>query len=419
MSIGGTAPAGLERRDWLALGGGLALAVAIRAILLPQPGLAGDVDDFLTWVRAIGADGLGRAYDQPVSFPPVLPWLWWVLGSVTPGILNPTPNDPVALALIKLPATLADLGIAAIVRYALRARPDWAVAGALAVLLHPAIWYVSAWWAQFESLYVLPMLAGWLLVTRARPGWAAVAIAIGLMTKPQALPLAIPFAAYYLRCYGLGGSVRAVAVSVATAALLWAPFVAAGGLGNYVRNLADYSSLFAVLSLRAWNPWWILTDLAGGGWLIADDVSIAGPVTLRWVGFAIAGLLELAVFLWVWRRPTATGLAWGLAAAALAAFIGLTAMHERYAYPALVFLVLCWPDRLALWTWAVLGSAITLNMVAAVPPSGGPGSLLAVGGLVGIAGSLAMTGALAAVLVGLRSPEPAGPAGGPELRDGA
>jgi hypothetical protein len=380
---------------------GLAVALAIRAILLPQPGLAGDVDDFLAWARAIGADGLGRAYDQPISFPPVMPWLWWLLGSVAPGLLNPTPDDPVALALIKLPASLADLGIAAIVGYALRARPGWAVAGMLAVLLHPAIWYVSAWWAQFESLYVLPMLAGWALLTRGRPGWAAVAIAIGLMTKPQALPLVVPFAAYYLRRFGFTGSLRAVAIAVATAAVLWAPFLAAGGLGNYLRHLGDYSSLFGVVSLRAWNPWWILTDFAGGGALIADGVPIVGPITLRWVGFAITGLLELAVFLWVWDRPSATGLAWGLAAAALAAFVGLTTMHERYAYPALVFLILCWPDRLALWTWGALSVTVALNLVAAVPPSGGPGTLVSVGGGMGIAGSLAMTVGLLSALWGL------------------
>jgi hypothetical protein len=404
------------RRDWLALGLGLLVALAIRAVLLPQPGLAGDVDDFLAWARAIGADGLGRAYDQPVSFPPVLPWLWWALGSVAPAMLNSTPDDPLALALIKLPATLADLAIAAIVGYALRARPGWAIAGALAVLLHPAIWYVSAWWAQFESLYVLPMLAGWLLVTRGRPGWAAVAIAIGLMIKPQALVLTIPFAAYYLRRFGLGGSARAVAIAVVTAAVLWAPFVAAGGLGNYLRNLADYSSLFAVLSLRAWNPWWILTDLAAGGALVADSVPIVGPVTLRWVGFALAGLLELAVFLWVWRRPTPTGLAWGLTAAALAAFVGLTTMHERYAYPAVVFLILCWPDRLAVWTWVGVSVTVALNMVAAIPPSGGPGSLVPVYGMVGIAGSVAMTAALAAAFWGLRRGAPRDEAPLPSVR---
>lgn len=393
---------GLGRRDWLALGAGLVVALAIRAILLPQPGLAGDVDDFLAWARAIGEHGLGRAYDEPVSFPPVLPWLWWAIGSVAPALLSPTPDDPAALALVKLPATLADLGLAAIVGWSLRARPGWAVAGALAVLLHPAVWYVSAWWAQFESLYVLPMLVAWALVIRGRPAWAAVAIAVGLMTKPQALPLAIPFAAYYLRCFGIGGSLRAGAVAIATGAALWVPFVAAGGLGNYVRNLADYTSLFSVLSLRAWNPWWILQDLASGGRLVADDVPIVGPVTLRWIGFAIVGLLELAVFAWVWRRPTATGLAWGLAAASLAAFVGLTAMHERYAYPAVVFLILCWPDRLAVWTWAVVSVTVVLNMIAAVPPTGEPGSLIPVGGPVGIVGSVAMTTGLAATLWGLR-----------------
>ncbi|MEW5992653.1 MAG: hypothetical protein AB1736_15100 [Chloroflexota bacterium] len=307
-----------------------------------------------------------------------------------------------ALALIKLPATLADIGMAAVAGWSLRARPGWAVAGALAVLLHPAIWYVSAWWAQFESLYILPMLVGWALVVRGRPGWAAVAIAIGLMTKPQALPLAIPFAAFYLGRFGLGGSIRAGAVAVATAALLWAPFVAAGGPGNYLRHLADYTSLFAVLSLRAWNPWWVLQDLASGGQLVADSIPILGPVTLRWVGFAIAGLLELAVFAWVWRRPTATGLAWGLAAASLAAFVGLTAMHERYAYAAVVFLVLCWPDRLAVWTWVVVSVTVALNMVAAVPPAGPPGSLIPVGGIVGIAGSVAMSVSFVVVLSGLR-----------------
>jgi hypothetical protein len=341
-----------------------------------------------------------------VSFLPVMPWIWWLLGTIAPGLLNPAQNDPVALALIKIPATLADLGIAATVGYALRARPGWAIAAVLGFLLVPATWYVSALWAQFESIYVLPMLAGWLLVTHGRPGWAAVAIAISLMTKPQAIPLVVPFGAFYLRRFGWSGSVRAAGITLATAALLWAPFIAAGGIGNYLRNVAEYSSLFAVLSLRAWNPWWILTELAGGGQLVADDVSIAGPVTLRWIGYGLAGLAEAAIFLWVWRRPTATGLAWGLSAAALAAFVGLTAMHARYAYPALVFQLLVWPARLAIWTWVLLAITVTLNLLAAVPPSGGPGTLIPVGGALGIAGSVAMTAALALTLWGLRRAAP-------------
>ena len=400
------AAARFGRREWLALALGLVAFVGIRAILLPLPGLAGDVNDFLAWARAINANGLGNAYDEAVSFPPVLPWIWWVLGSVAPDLLNPTQNDPAALALIKLPATLADLGIAAIVGWSLRDRPGWAVAATLAVLLHPAIFYVSAWWAQFESVYVLPMLIAWALAVRGRPGWAAVAIAVSLMTKPQALPLAIPFAAWFLATSGWRGTARAAAIGAATIIVLWTPFLAVGGPGKYLEHLADYTAQFAVLSLRAWNPWWILQSLTGGGEFVADGSAVLGPVTFRWLGIAITGLMEALVFLWVLRRPTASGLAWGLAAAGLVAFIGLTTMHERYAYPALVFLLLAWPHRLAVWTWALLSVTITLNLVAAVPPSGEPGALIPVDGPMGIVGSLAMTAGLVASMSGPR----AGPA---------
>ena len=392
------------RREWLALALGLVAFVGIRAILLPLPGLAGDVNDFLAWARAINANGLGNAYDQAISFPPVLPWIWWLLGSVAPDLLNSTPNDPTALALIKLPATLADLGIAAIVGWSLRDRPGWAVAATLAVLLHPAIFYVSAWWAQFESVYVLPMLIAWALAVRGRLGWAAVAIAVSLMTKPQALPLAIPFAAWFLATSGWRGTARAAVIGAATIIVLWTPFLAAGGPGKYLEHLADYTAQFAVLSLRAWNPWWILQSLTGGGEFVADGSAVLGPVTFRWLGIAITGLMEALVFLWVLRRPTASGLAWGLAAAGLVAFVGLTTMHERYAFPALAFLLVLFPDRRAVALWAALGIAYTLNLVAAVPPTPEVGAVFPVDGWLGIAGSMAMTAIALSTMVAVRTP---------------
>jgi hypothetical protein len=422
VRIEGSAQGPIDRRDWLALGAGVALAVAIRVILMPQPGLAGDVGDFLAWARAIGENGLGHAYDERISFPPVLPWIWWLLGTAAPPFLNPTPDDPVALAVLKVPATLADLAMAAIVGWslALRGHRGWAVVAGLAVLLVPATWYVSALWGQFESLYVLPMLLAWALLTRGRPGWAAVVIAVGLMTKPQALPLVVPFAAYYLRRFGFATSVRAGLVATAAAAVLWLPFLGAGGIARYAGNLTSYASDFASLSLRAWNPWWIVQDLAtgGSGQLVSDTVSITGPLTLRWVGVGLAGLLALSIFVSVWRRPTPTGLAWGLAAAGLGAFIALTSMHERYSYPALIFLLLAWPNRLAVWTWLLLAAAVTLNLVAAIPPAGSAGSLIPVSGLVGIIGSIAMTTGLTLVLVGLRRAEEPDPDRLPGMADG-
>src|SRR2546423_8613545 len=107
---------------------------------------------------------------------------------------------------MRLPATLADFGLAAGVALALRSQPRWAIVGFLGILLHPAVLYISAWWGQYESIYVLGALVAWLLAVRNRPELAAIALAIAVMTKPQAVPLLGPFVPWYVARYGLARS---------------------------------------------------------------------------------------------------------------------------------------------------------------------------------------------------------------------
>ena len=55
----------------------------------------------------------------------------------------------------------------------------------------------------------------------------------------------------------LGGALATV--------VAWLPFLADGGHAAYLRNIAAYQDgVFAVMSLRAWNPWWILQSTAAG-----------------------------------------------------------------------------------------------------------------------------------------------------------
>ena len=81
--------------------------------------------------------------------------------------------------------------------FALRDRPRWAVIGAAAILLHPAVIDISAWWGQYESIYMLSALARRLCAVRGRNGLAAACWRSPLMTKPQALPFLLPFAAWF------------------------------------------------------------------------------------------------------------------------------------------------------------------------------------------------------------------------------
>jgi hypothetical protein len=211
------------------------------------------------------------------------------------------------------------------------------------------------------------------------------------MTKPQALPFLVPFAAWFLARNGVRGVVLAGIVGASVVALLWVPFLAAGGPAAYARNLSEYQGdIFAILSLRAWNVWWLVQEMFAGGQFVFDQTAIVGPLTFRYLGFVVAGLLEFVVFLAVLRSPTRRTLALGLAASVLVAFTFLTTMHERYAFGALVFLVLLIPDRRILALWLVVGVVTTLNLLAAIPPTGQIGALLPISGPLGVAGSLAM-----------------------------
>jgi hypothetical protein len=391
-------------RDAAILGLGLVAGLVARVLLLPAEGLVGDLDQFVRWVHGLATGPFGNAYDQNLSFPPVMVYVWGFLAALEPAFRTVTDSsDPAIRAVMKLPASLADLGLAAGVAWVLRARPAWAVLGALGIALHPAVIDVSAWWGQYESLYVLPALGAFIAAAAGRRDVAAALIAISLMTKPQALPLLVPFGAWFLATGGWRGAGRAAAIGLATIVALWLPFLGADGPAGYLRNLGEYQGdIFAFLSLRAWNPWWLLQEIAAGGGFVADSSAVLGPITLRHLGFAAAGLLELVVLLAVGRDPRPRTLALGLAAASLVAFAALTTMHERYAFAALVFLPLALPDRRVLGVWVGFGILFTLNLLWAIPPSAPFEAALTdvrLWGFVGPIGMIALTIAVVGLLL--------------------
>jgi hypothetical protein len=224
------------------------------------------------------------------------------------------------------------------------------------------------------------------------------------MTKPQALPFVVPFAAWFLARDGWRGTLRAGLVGAGVIVACWLPFLAAGGLQAYAANLSTYQGdIFAILSIRAWNAWWLFQQAFAGGQFVSDQTAILGPLTFRHVGYGLGLLGELAVFGLVYRARSPRALAYGLVAAVLVAFCLLTTMHERYAFGALAFLVLAFPDRRSAWLSVAFGVAFTLNLLAAVPPTTEIGSALSVTGPLGVAGSIAMLGVLGATFAILRA----------------
>jgi Gpi18-like mannosyltransferase len=389
--------AGWRRADRLIVLAALAAGILIRLWLLPMPGLEGDLDQFVGWVHHIATQGLGSLYGDietgRVSFGPVMAYVWAALATIQPVFATVTDSsDPAIRVLMKLPATIADFGIAALVVYALRERPRWAAIGFAAVMLHPVVFYVSAWWGQSDSIFVLTGLGALVAALNGRNGLAAALLAVSLMTKPQAIPFIIPFAAWFWATGGLREVARTAVIGLGVIAVLWIPFLADGGPIGYLDNVRYYSSgAFGILSLRAWNPWWLLQEAAAGGDFIRDDVAFLGPFTLRHIGYVVTAFFAAAIGLAIIRDPRPERLILGLAASVLTFFTFMTQMHERYAYAAVILLLLVLYDRRAYVLWLALGAVLTLNLLSAAPANALVQRILPHSGPVSIVGSIVLT----------------------------
>jgi Gpi18-like mannosyltransferase len=279
------------------------------------------------------------------------------------------------------------------VAYALRERPRWAAIGFAAVLLHPVVFYVSAWWGQYESIFMLSGLGAVVAAINGRNGLAAGLVAVSLMTKPQAIPFIVPFAAWFWASGGIREVARAAVIGIGVVAVLWIPFLADGGPIGYLDNIRQYSSgVFAIASLRAWNPWWLLQEAAAHGDFIRDDVAFLGPFALRHIGYAVTAFFSAAIGLAIIRDPRPERLILGLAASVLTFFTFMTQMHERYAYAAVILLLLVLYDRRAYVLWLVLGAVLALNLASAAPATALIQRTLPPSGPISVVGSIVLTG---------------------------
>jgi hypothetical protein len=385
------------------LGVGILVAVAVRLAVLPGYVLLGDLDQYARWAHHLATDlPFGAAYRQDFSYMPVLVGVFGVLAGVVPAFATAGDAADVGVRIaLKVPALLGELAIVAGLFTVLRGRPPLVAAAILGVLLVPATWYLGAWWAQLDAVYVALCLWAAILASRDRHWLFAVVLGLAMMTKPQALFLAAPFAAYAIGRWGLPRAALVGLVAAGVAVLTWLPFIPYDGVADYLRNLDYYQNgEYPILSVRAWNPWWLLQTAIAGGAFVADSTPVLGPLTPRHLGIAMTALAEVGVFVALLRRATPDRLYLGLAAATLAAFCLMTSMHERYAFAALVFLAPLLAGRSIQVAWGILAVAISLNVVAGAPPDE-IGPVIPIGGLVGTAGSVAMVVATGVALFAL------------------
>ncbi len=355
-----------NRRSWAWFAVLSLAALALRFCFAPLPGNGYDMGAFSYWAtrsRHFAFFGFYSFFDYPrLSFPnyalyfPILA----VMGEAA------QVATAAGRVLLKMPAILGDVFLAGAVFAS--AKPRWKLAAAAFVLFNPAVWYVSAVFGQTDCLHAAFMVLAVLFATKNkyRCAWASLAIAV--FFKIQAISILPLIVALNFKSSGFKKmTVEIVPATVLTAAMT-IPYLIVSSSAVIWRSFRGSFGMFPMVSINAWNPWYLLTLFGRGDW-VYDTVKVAGISykTIGLVAFAVAAGLIIAALP---KRPGRTVVFAAAAAMCLAFFMLPTEMHERYSYPFIPFIAVIFCESPFVVGAAVLASLVIfldINFVQKIP----------------------------------------------------
>lgn len=377
----------LERlRVWLRTSEGrrfsvlLAASLALRLILAPFHGFFDDPQYYVDWGLLLPhhfADFYSagaHAALLPPNYPPLTIYLFALLDAfylALGHLLHVSPTTQVAHAplfafLLKLPAIAADLGITSGIYLLARKRfsPHVALLVAASYAFSPPIIVDSALWGQTDSIFVLAVLISLLMTLRHRSFTAGVLCAVAIMLKPQPVIFA-PLIVFYLwRWAGWRAVLRALGGLCAGVLALALPYLLPPWTEvlAFSTNFASITAKWPGATVTAFNLWWLLG--AAGHQYTAPWLGPLSPNTLGILLF-LATYVVACFGIWCDATPGRLFLA---AATLTVAFFDVTALqHERYLYPALLFLLIsALSDQRAWLLYALSSLTLLLNMVLVI-----------------------------------------------------
>ena len=373
-----TAP--LRKQEVQAIAGILLAGLLIRLVCLPATGHETDIGTFESWTLSLIKYGIRGFYAHAgfVDYPPGYIFILGISGWIYHFFAGMNLPFDLLKFCVKAPAVVADLGLSYL--SFLIVRRTWSASAGLwaaaIVAFNPAVWFLSAYWGQGDSVTAVFLVwAVYFMITeRFELGWLMFAFAV--LIKPQPIVVAplllvwqlrssrvwwrlalipvIGFAVAYL------GSVFFGPTSSPVALMSWLYDRYHTGTALYPYNSCNAFNLYST-RLDFWQP---------DAKLIPNLPGFAGWPQWAW-GVAIVAALVLAVTLREWRttgpdytrqeRESSFYLA--LFVALLGFFMFATRMHERYLFSALAIGPLIWNiGPLSRFVYVVLSGTFLVNL---------------------------------------------------------
>lgn len=313
-----------------------------------------DINCFLAWSDMIFEKGFGNFYtsDAFTDYPPGYMYVLFVVGWIR-SLLGIGQYSVLSIVITKLPAILCDMVTGYLV-YKIACKKFQEKGAALLAgifLLTPAILLDSAIWAQVDSVFTMFVVLMCYLFTERKLPQAFFAFAIGILVKPQTLifgPILLFAVVDYIFLDSFKNDSREVfwkkffyhlvmgLLAIGLLALLMVPF----GFMNAFKQYTETVTSYPYASVNAYNFWTML----GKNWA-AQTEKIFGVTIQAWGMMFIVISILFAAYVNFKSKEKESKYYFVAALEIFMIYCMSVRMHERYAYPAIVLLLLAFASR--------------------------------------------------------------------------
>lgn len=319
--------------------------------LLPSDSI--DMGGYKAWSEHLAVKGFEDFYQTwHVVYGPPYMYLLWLSGKIA--VMFSLLGTKTHEILIKLWSVLFDIGGGCLIYQIGRKRQAERIGFWMGIgyALNPAIIFNSSVWGQFESIAATMLLAIVYCLLEQRKITATLLFVTAVLTKPQTAELLPVVILLFFNRFAWRDFWLATIGSLAVYTAITIPFTADRSflwiIEHYLQSGGDYPYATA----NGFNLWTIL-----GGQTMNDSQSFAGWNYAAW-SLLMVGLLVVAVLILIWRkRFRPFWIYYGAFLLCFGVFLFGSRMHERYLFPALIFMTAA-----AVWERKLVGPLIGLSL---------------------------------------------------------
>ncbi len=303
----------------------------IRFSLSFIPGQVFDIDYWIQWSQKIAEVGPANFYGSSArtDYMPGYLYILWLLGFIKNLF---SLDQQFFLILLKMPGILAELFLSVIIYILFKPfSPKLRNLAAGAILLNPALIFNSAVWGQIDSLLTLFMLLTVVFLYQQKLVFSSIFFSLSFLIKPQTLSLIFLPLVILCKKFSFLNFIKLIFPAFITIYLISLPFFPNQTFLNLFNLFSSTANQYSYNSLSAFNFWGIF-----GFW--KEDNQIFLNFSIKNWGILMYLVYSLIILYYYYKKRFSL---FTVASLATLGFYFLpTRVHERYLYPAIIFLII-------------------------------------------------------------------------------